>query len=228
MSNCYITTCFAFSLTALEAGLLQEALELQEALNDNCDSDIALANWNDASAEFRNRFPPTDDSDPISGFLSIFSDANFPCFDADFDIAETDDRDKFNIRVFGTQFDPEAVANLLVRIASPGLPITATWAETSDRNRVDEYSGGGFRIEDGRIHWINAADVRNDRNFMPRYVLTTRDPDEGLLFWNTADGFGDMASATTFTEAEAMSFEPVIAVDQPEWMRLPAASYPHA
>lgn len=57
---------------------------------------------------------------------------------------------------------------------------------------------------------------------MTRYVIAIRDPEEGLLFWNNNDGYGDLASATTFSEEEARSYDLPISSDQPEWLELPA------
>ena len=44
---------------------------------------------------------------------------------------------------------------------------------------------------------------------------------EGSLFWNTTNGFGNLESATTFTEEEASKYDLPIANDQPEWVQLP-------
>lgn len=61
-----------------------------------------------------------------------------------------------------------------------------------------------------------------------RYVLSIRDPEEGLLFWNNEDGFGDLASATTFSETEAANAPAIIANDEPEWLQLPTEDHNHA
>lgn len=62
----------------------------------------------------------------------------------------------------------------------------------------------------------------------PKYVIAARvgpdDDDTGhepLLFWNTDDGFGSLATATVFTEQEALVYDLPIADDQPEWVQLP-------
>lgn len=52
-------------------------------------------------------------------------------------------------------------------------------------------------------------------------VIATRDAEEGLLFWNSDDGFGALETATVFSEAEAADIDLPIANDQPEWLALP-------
>ena len=46
-----------------------------------------------------------------------------------------------------------------------------------------------------------------------------RDEEEGLLFWNKADGFGSLETADVFTEQQARDLP--IAHDQPKWIALP-------
>lgn len=50
------------------------------------------------------------------------------------------------------------------------------------------------------------------------FVLATRDPEHGLSFWNNETGFGRLAEATVFSEAEAAAFDKPIAQDEPEWL----------
>lgn len=56
------------------------------------------------------------------------------------------------------------------------------------------------------------------------FVLATRDPEHGLSFWNNETGFGRLAEATVFSEAEAAAFDKPIAHDEPEWLACPAGS----
>lgn len=58
------------------------------------------------------------------------------------------------------------------------------------------------------------------------FVLTTKSADQGLSFWNNTDGFGALATATVFSEAEAARFDKPIADDEPEWLVLPAPMMP--
>ncbi|MCG2841255.1 hypothetical protein L6Q21_09710 [Sandaracinobacter sp. RS1-74] len=54
------------------------------------------------------------------------------------------------------------------------------------------------------------------------YVLTIRDKEDGLLFWNNEDGFGSLESADIYSDAEAREQSMPIACDRPEWLVLPA------
>jgi hypothetical protein len=54
------------------------------------------------------------------------------------------------------------------------------------------------------------------------FVLAIRDPHHGLSFWSSEDGFGMLALATVFSEAEAATVDTPIGHDQPEWLTLPA------
>lgn len=56
----------------------------------------------------------------------------------------------------------------------------------------------------------------------PRFVIVTRDDEEGLLFWNNEHGFASLETATTFSEEEAKNYDLPIAADQPEWLQLPS------
>lgn len=228
MSNVYTKTSFAFVLQAAEASLLREALVLAAALDGSPSDEEMVQAWDITSQTFKDRFPPRSPDEPLSGFLAIFSDPDFPSFDAMIIVPPDDGGEGYEIAITSDQFDPETIANLLVAIVETNATITATWAETADRKRPDHFSGGGFRIEGGRIHWLVAASVRQPECFAPLFVLTTRDDEAGLLFWNETDGFGDLASATTFSEEEAKNQPAIIANDEPEWLRLPSAAYPHA
>src|SRR3546814_5356512 len=89
--------------------------------------------------------------------------------------------------------------------------------------------GGGFFVirEDGlefagSSRLLDRAIARGHHEGVDGYVLVTRDAEAGLLFWNSHSGFGSLAGATVFSEAEAANFDPPIADDQPEWLALPA------
>ena len=72
------------------------------------------------------------------------------------------------------------------------------------------------------IHWIETNKVHDTLHFAPKLVIAMRDGEEGLLFWNSRQGFGSLDSADVFTESQALSTDLPIAVDQPEWLALPA------
>lgn len=226
MTNIYIKTAFSFTLNAAETSRLRVAMKIQQLLDSDAAETEIHSHWQGTPDDFRNRFPTPTASDPIGGFLAIFSDIDFPVFDADFVIDEPDENGNCRINVTADQFDPTTIANLLKAILDPDSSLYATWSESADRYRPDHFSGGGFRIENGTTHWITASDVRDETKFAPRFVLTIRDPEDGLLFWNTNDGFGSLESATTFLERDAKNVT-IIANDEPEWLRLPPAGNQH-
>ena len=83
-------------------------------------------------------------------------------------------------------------------------------------------------IREDRFEFASSAQLleralsREHREGADGYVLTTRDAEEGLLFWNNDTGFGELSTATVFSEAEAGRFDVPIAHDQPEWLAMPA------
>ena len=77
-------------------------------------------------------------------------------------------------------------------------------------------------IDGAGIHWIETSKVHDTVHFAPKLVIATRDPEEGLLFWNSRTGFGSLDIADVFTESQALSTDLPIADDQPEWLALPA------
>ena len=220
MSNCYTHSCFVLHITADECGLLREAVALAQFVEDQPDAETIIQRWLGLSEAFRMIFPPTGE-EVISGFLAIFPDCDFPTFGTDFAFDEQDDG---SVRVFATadQFEPDAVAALLHRIITQSLPVAATWSYDSDRHQPDAFGGGGFMIDGAGIHWIETSKVHDTVHFAPKLVIATRDPEEGLLFWNSKDGFGTLDTADVFTESQALSTDLPIADDQPEWLALPA------
>lgn len=219
MSNCYTNCCFAMEVTPGEAALLREALALAEFLEDEPDAAATAERWGELSDDFRATFAPLDD-DPVSGFLAIFPDRDYPTFGSDFAFEDQADG-LVGVLVTSEQFEPDAVAALLQRTITASLPVAASWSYDSDRHRVGAFGGGAFRIDEAGIHWIETNKAHESDHFVARFVLTTRDAEEGLLFWNNAAGFGPLASADIFTDAEAKMLGTVITGDEPEWIELP-------
>jgi len=221
MSNCYTNSCFAFTVTAAEAALLREAIALAEFLEDEPEAQAIADHWQDLSGGFRTLFAPIDDN-PISGFLALFPDADYPTFGTSFSFDEHNDS---TVQVFGKaeQFEPDAVAELLHRVITQSLPVRVTWSFDSDRHHPDAFGGGGFLIDAAGVHWVGTSMIHDKNHFATRYVLTIRDDEEGLLFWNDRHGFGPLEEARVYTDDEAKSAYVVIAADQPEWLALPSS-----
>ena len=221
MSNCYTNSCFAFTVTAAEAALLREAIALAEFLEDEPEAQAIADHWQDLSGGFRTLFAPIDDNQ-ISGFLALFPDADYPTFGTSFSFDEHNDS---TVQVFGKaeQFEPDAVAELLHRVITQSLPVRVTWSFDSDRHHPDAFGGGGFLIDAAGVHWVGTSMIHDKNHFATRYVLTIRDDEEGLLFWNDRHGFGPLEEARVYTDDEAKSADVVIAADQPEWLALPSS-----
>lgn len=178
MSNCYTNSCFAFTVTAAEAALLREAIALAEFLEDEPEAQAIADHWQDLSGGFRTLFAPIDDN-PISGFLALFPDADYPTFGTSFSFDEHNDS---TVQVFGKaeQFEPDAVAELLHRVITQSLPVRVTWSFDSDRHHPDAFGGGGFLIDAAGVHWVGTSMIHDKNHFATRYVLTIRDDEEGL------------------------------------------------
>lgn len=93
--------------------------------------------------------------------------------------------------------------------------------------RPGEFGGGYVVIRDDDIEFggsargLEAALARRTDEAANGLVIAMRNPEEGLLFWNSADGFGALETATVYSEAEAANTDLPIADDQPEWLALP-------
>src|SRR3546814_1302763 len=84
------------------------------------------------------------------------------------------------------------------------------------RSRPGEFGGGYVVIREdglefaGSSRLLDRAIARGHHEGVDGYVLVTRDAEAGLLFWNSHSGFGSLAGATVFSEAEAANFDPQI------------------
>jgi hypothetical protein len=130
--------------------------------------------------------------------------------------------------IFGDQITVDVVAELIFRICKSALPTGFEYAIDCDRLRPGELGGGYVVITEAGIEhggtsaMLDAALRRASDEETDGFVLTIRDPDHGLSFWNNDTGFGRLATATVFSENEAGRFDKPIADDEPEWMALPA------
>ncbi|MBK9005262.1 MAG: hypothetical protein IPM67_15075 [Sphingomonadales bacterium] len=217
MADNYLQTSFAFTLNRTEAERLTTALALV-ALLDEGDETAVDAAWAETSPEFKSLFPASSDT-PWSGLLDIFSDPDFPQFGATFDTADTADN-TVQIHIYGDQFDPDATATLLAAIVTESFPVVCTWAATCSKLRIDEFTGGGFRIDADGLHEISANELFDNSRFAPRFVLALSDAPAEPVFWNKASQFGPLGEATVFTDRDKDRFNHPL--DQPvRWLELP-------
>ncbi len=227
MANNYIHAAFAVTVTASEAALIAAAETAIDAIEEDLQGEGRREAYKALGPEFANAFPPISD-DPFSGFIPIFPDKDFPCLDATITIEDGQDHTTKVVTFSGDQFGIEQVANLLFACAKSALPIGFEYAYTCDKLRNDEFGGGAVIIKADAINYhsthaivTNALSTKQPAE-TTRLVLTTRDAEHGLLFWNNEAGFGNFASATLFTENEAANFDVPIAFDEPEWLACPA------
>lgn len=227
MANNYLKAAFAVRVTASEAKLIASVESAIEAIDAGLEGEERRKAFDELGPEFAAAFPAGTD-DPFAGVMAIFPDKEFPSIDADVTIETDMVTDGAIVSFSGEQFGIEQVANLLFACAKSALPIGFEYAYTCDKLRNDEFGGGAVIITAGGIDYQSTntivRDALSDKTdaAAARLVLTTRDAEHGLLFWNNDTGFGDLASASTFTEAEAANFDVPIALDEPEWLACPA------
>ena len=230
MANNYLQAAFAVTVTASEARLIAAVLHAVEAIDSGMEGDEAAALTAELGPEFAAAFPG-DDANPLAGVMSIFPDPDFPCLDADVRIEDGPEADTRIASFSGDQFGVEQVANLLFACAKSAFPIGFQYAFTCDRLRHDEFGGGAVVITDGGIHYHSTSDIIRAaidggarEEGRSGFVLATRDRDHGLSFWSNETGFGRLAEATVFSEAEAAEFDKPIAADEPEWLACPTGA----
>lgn len=232
MSNSYLKAAFALLMSREDAALLRQAEAAASFLNEGLEDDELAAAYETLDERFRAIFPPKDDA-PFGSFVELFDDRDCIYLDADIDIEDTPGEPLVRVRFTGDQFGIDPIANLLFRACKSALPCGFAWSYDSDRLRVGEFGGGCVVITDAGLQWHNTQSIL-ERAFeriekgpfegVDGFVLATRHRDHGLSFWNNADGFGALATATVFTEREAAEFDKPIADDEPEFMSLPAPS----
>lgn len=228
MSNSYIKAAFGVSVSLAEADVLRRVVGAIELIGDAETSIDALeAHYRRLGDDFAERFPRTSDS-PFDGLLDLFPDEDHPILDFDVDFGTPDGAGQVVVFFSGEQFGVETAAKLIQRCAPSVLPFGFEFAIDCDRLRTGEFGGGYVAITADRIEYghtaqmLDRAIARALDEGADGFVLATRDAEQGLGFWNNEDGFGRLAQATVFSEAEAVKFDIPISADQPEWLAMPA------
>jgi hypothetical protein len=210
MTDYQTETAFRFAVTAEEAALMRDCLAIAAALEAGGPvADIPAPN-----AAFCAAFPRLDgDDDDWSGFRRIFSDADYADFGCDIEVA--DQEEGASVRVSGGQVDLGAVAELIRRCCPSALPLRFGWAATCSKYRDGAFGGGTIEISR-----FDIRDVIDDPQGDVLHVLASRDAEGSTLYWHEETGFGALADASVYTEAEAKRVT-VIAADAPWWETLP-------
>lgn len=228
MANHFTKASFMLAVTPAEAEVLRLVPEAVDSL-DGVDLEPAERNARFAALgpAFAAAFPPSAE-DPFDGFLGLFSDPDYPRLGFTLQVDPPGATDTVKVWIHGDQVDIEAAAALIQATAKSALPFGFEYALDCDRMRPGEFGGGFVVIRadgiefGGSARGLEAALARRSGEAANGLVIAMRNPEDGLLFWNSADGFGALETATVYSEAEAMSVDLPIANDQPEWLAMPA------
>ncbi|CAM5611850.1 hypothetical protein ACFSUK_04500 [Sphingobium scionense] len=149
MADHFIQGSFAFTCSIAEAALIEEAWQLAADLMGDFEpapvSDDLLA-----------VFPPTIGDKPLSGFIAIFDDANFPDFGAEIRVENSiEDPKTCTVAIFGaTDFQPWPIAGLIQRCCQLSLtvaPVGFDWSFTCTKPYLDSFGGGWCAVFPDRI-----------------------------------------------------------------------------
>ncbi|MBK8631945.1 MAG: hypothetical protein IPN84_17750 [Sphingomonadales bacterium] len=179
MSDHYVQTCFAFDVTANEAGLLLQAAQAADELSSNIDVPSLTRFWSQLPEDFRALFPPTDD-DPWSGFTAIFPDPEYPTFGAKFELVDNE-KTAQRMMVYGDQFDPDATATLIAVIVKETLRSSQP-GRARAASSVSTIFMAAFRIDRQGITFGQPARHLRQPALEPKMVLTTSNDESGPLF----------------------------------------------
>ncbi|HUD90522.1 hypothetical protein [Sphingobium sp.] len=140
MADHYVQGSFAFTCTAQESALIEEAWQhAADLLGDFAPGE--------PSAEFLAAFMPTDLANPFNGLLEIFDDPAFPDFGAEIEIAGGAE---CTVSIHGTSdFQPGPIAELIRYCCQESLktaPIGFDWSYSCTRPRRDSFGGGWCAI----------------------------------------------------------------------------------
>lgn len=228
MANHFTKASFVLAVTDAEAEIFRRIDEAADIVEDaDLGADALATAFAGLGAGFAACFPPAD-TDPFGGFRAIFSDPDYPRLGFSLQVDPPDGTGQCKVWIHGEQVDVETAALLIQTAAKSALPFGFEYCLDCDRLRPGEFGGGCVVIREDGIEFASSAQAleraltRGQREGADGYVLVTRDDEEGLLFWNTQAGFGELESATVFSDAEALAFDIPIADDQPEWLAMPA------
>ncbi|GLT01022.1 hypothetical protein GCM10007897_24130 [Sphingobium jiangsuense] len=245
MADTYITTSFEIRISAEEAELLTECFTAADEIASDFPhvelSELAAAKacYEARSAAFKAAFPPVEgEEDPFAGFLTLWTDPEFSTFDAVLSIGDDPKGDGKLARIHGANADIWAIAGVIEKVCLTALPFGFTWAVTCSRMIPGSFSGGYFLITAEGIQGGSTGELMNEALVALRsggiaargarkqgaedqqqFVLAVPDEEDGLVFWNNADGFGSLETATAFTEAERLTHDSLISSSK--WLALP-------
>ncbi|WP_234415790.1 hypothetical protein [Sphingobium yanoikuyae] len=228
MANNYLKASFLIEVTPVEAALIDCAFAASDLLGDLGDEPAArLAAYSGLGSAFAAAFPPGGD-DPFETFPALFVDPTYPTFDCDLSRCEPRSEGRVHLHFAGEQFAIDAVGHLLFAAAKSALPFGFEFSLDCDRLVPGQFGGGYVAITEQGVSFghssalLDRAIGRAIEEGADGYVLVTRHATHGLSFWNREAGFGRLADASIFSEAEASRLDIPITDDQPEWLAMPA------
>ena len=214
MANSYTKAAFTLIVTPAEAALLREVQCAAEALDfDAPQGGDRQSSFAEHGPAFAATFPPGEE-DPYAGFLALFDDPAYPALGCTIHTEAPDETGRVGVYFGGDQFEPGVIAELIRQSCPSALPCGFEYALDCDRLRAGEFGGGYVVITAEHVtHYgssagLDRAIARTRDEGADGFVLTIRHRERGMSFWNHATGFGRLADATVFTEAEADAFDP--------------------
>jgi len=153
MADYFTSIAFEIAVSAAEADLLSECFEVSHTIacgfpgREEDGLDAAKGYYAECSDAFHAAFPPlAPEEDPFAGFLQIWTDPDFPSFDADLSIE--DDADGMRKRAFihGDCADVAAIASIIQTTCLSALPFAFEWSTSCSRARPGSRGGGYFVI----------------------------------------------------------------------------------
>ncbi|MFC3443862.1 hypothetical protein ACFOKF_22185 [Sphingobium rhizovicinum] len=155
MAECFIQGSFAFTCTIAEAALIEESWQHASDL-------LSEFEPGEPSHEFLAAYPPTNDEDRFSGFITIFDDADFPDFGADMVVeGAIGDASRCAVTIFSlSDFQPGPIASLISHCCKQtllGAPIGFEWSYSCSRPRIGNFGGGYCAIFSDRTEFRTTA-----------------------------------------------------------------------
>ncbi|MBB3357037.1 MULTISPECIES: hypothetical protein [unclassified Novosphingobium] len=176
MADHFVQGAFAFICSTSEAALIEEAWQLAADLMGDFET-------SPVSDELLEVFPPTIEGKPLSGFTSIFDDANFPDFGADIRVQNSaEDTQVCTVSIFGTtDFQPWPIAGLIQRCCPASLaktPVGFDWSYSCTRPYLDSFGGGWCAVFPDRI------EIETTKEAVPRAL-------DAAIAMSRRDGWAD-------------------------------------
>ncbi|QNG43557.1 hypothetical protein [Sphingobium yanoikuyae] len=171
MADHHVQGSFAFTCTARESALIEEAWQhAADLLGDFSPSE--------PSAEFLAAFMPDELGNPFNGLLAIFDDPAFPAFGAELEITGGAD---CVVSIYGTtDFQPGPIAELIRHCCQESLtvrPMGFDWSYSCSRPYRDSFGGGWCAIFADHVEFATTQEELSRRLAISAATLSPASPD---------------------------------------------------